>query len=54
MDDKFAYDEPISLSEVRQKLNGRRLDIPGMFEFARQQEIKVSDLSMEEKKKFLK
>lgn len=54
MEDKFAYDEPIGMSEVRQILNGRRLDIPGMFRFAEEHGVKVSDLSVEEKRRFLK
>ena len=54
MADEYTYNKPMSLSEIKQKLNGRRLDIPGMFEFARQQGVRVSDLSVEEKKMFLK
>ena len=54
MEDKFAYDEPIGMSEVRQILNGRRLDIPGVFRFAEEHGVKVSNLRMEEKKMFLK
>ena len=54
MRDELVYDEPMSLSDVRKILNGRRLDIPGMFEFARQQGVKVSDLSESEKQMFLK
>lgn len=54
MEDKFTYDEPMSLNEVRQVLDGRMLDIPGMFEYARSRGVKVSDLSVEEKRRFLK
>lgn len=54
MRDEFEYSEPMSLSDVREILNGQQLDIPGMFEFARKQGVKVSDLSVEEKQTFLK
>ena len=54
MNDKFAYSEPMNLSEIRQKLNGKQLDIPGMFRYAKKQGVKVSDLSEDEKRMFLK
>ena len=54
MVDEYAYDEPIGMNEVRKVLGGRRLDIQGMFRFAKEQGVKVSDLSVEEKKMFLK
>lgn len=54
MRDKFEYNEPISMSEVRKILNGRRLDLRGMFRYAEERGVRVSDLRMEEKKRFLK
>lgn len=54
MEDKFTYDEPMSLNDVRKVLDGRMLDISGMFEYARSRGVKVSDLRMEEKKMLLK
>lgn len=45
MRDKIEHSEPMSLSDVREILNGQQLDIPGMFEFARKQGVRVSDLS---------
>lgn len=54
MRDEFEYDEPMNMSEVRQILDGRRLDIPGMFRYAKERGVRVSDLMMEEKRMFLK
>lgn len=54
MKDELIYDEPVSLNEVRQILDGRRLDIPGMFRYAKEQGVRVSDLRDEEKQMFLK
>ena len=54
MRDKFEYDEPVSLNEVRRVLDGRKLDIPGMFRYAKDRGVKVSDLRVEEKRMFLK
>lgn len=54
MKNEFTYDEPMSMSEVRQVLDGRKLDIPGMFRYAKERGVRVSDLRMEEKRMFLK
>ena len=54
MEDKFAYDEPISLNDVRQILDGRKLDIPGMFRYAKDRWVRVSELRDDEKRMFLK
>ena len=54
MKNEFEYNEPMNMNEVRQILDGRRLDIPEMFRYAKEQGVRVSDLRMEEKRMFLK
>ena len=52
--DEFAFSEPISLEEIRKRMDGKMPDIPGIFRYARDRGVRVSDLGMDEKRMFVK